>query len=208
LNSQIEDFNAMQQDIFREIANIGAGHASSALSMLLECAVEQDVPEVKLVPLGDMIDILGGAEREVVSVAMEVSGSISGYLLAILDFEQAKHIIETIRNQPLEKPTAGFPFSPIDESALKEAVNITGGSYLTAISQMTGLNLYPTSPTATLDMLGAVLSVALVQAGLDGDYVLYFKSGLFSSEQSFTGDLLLIPDQESYGTLLRSLGCL
>ena len=208
MSNQTDELDAMKQDVFREIANIGAGHASSALSMLMECPVEQDVPEVKLVPLGDMIDMLGGAERVVVSVAMQVSGSVDGYLLSILDFQQAQHIIEMIRNQPLEKAPEGSIFSLMDESALKEAVNITGGSYLTAISQMTGLDLFPTSPFATMDMLGAVLSVALVQAGLDGDYVLYFKSGLFSNEQGFAEDLLLIPDQKSYQILLQSLGCL
>ena len=57
-------------------------------------------------------------------------------------------------------------------------------------------------------MLGAVLSIALVQAGLEGDSVLYFKSGLFNREKNVSGDLLLIPDQKSYRTLLQSLGCI
>jgi chemotaxis protein CheC len=202
------DFDAMQQDVLREIANIGAGHASSALSMLLESPVEQDVPEVQLVPLDSLTDVLGGAERVVVSVAMQISGSVEGYLMAILDFEQARQIVELIRSQPLEPAPEGALFSPMDESALKEAINITGGSYLTAISQMTGLELIPSTPYATMDMLGAVLSIVLVEAGLEGDYVLYFKSGLFDSEKNFSGDLLLIPNQESYRTLLQSLGCI
>jgi Chemotaxis protein CheC, inhibitor of MCP methylation len=75
LGTNNNKMDAMQQDIFREIANIGAGHASSALSMMLECPVEQDIPEVQLVPLGDMMDLLGGAERVVVGVAMPLSMS-------------------------------------------------------------------------------------------------------------------------------------
>ena len=67
-----EEFDAAKQDILREIANIGAGHASSALSMLLESPVKQDVPEVKLVPLDALTEMLGGAERVVVSVAMSI----------------------------------------------------------------------------------------------------------------------------------------
>lgn len=203
-----EIIDTAKKDVFREIANIGAGHASSALSMLLECPVKQTVPDVQLVQLCDMTDLLGGAERVVVSVGMHISGSVEGYLLAILDFPQAQHMIELIRCQPLEKAPDGMIFSPMDESALKEAVNIMGGSYLTAISQMTGLELFPTAPFAAMDMLGAVLSLALVQAGQESDYVLYFKSGLFSGEGSFAGDLILVPDQKSDQTLLRSLGCI
>lgn len=201
-------FDVMQQDVLREIANIGAGHASSALSMLLESPIKQDVPEVRLIPLGNLMDALGGAERIVVSVVMQVSGNIEGYLMAIMDFTQAKHMIELIRNQPLEQAPEGAVFSPIDESALKEVINITGGSYLTAISQMTGLELVPTTPYSTMDMLGAVLNIALVQAGAEGNDVLYFKSGLFNSKKGFSGDLLLIPNQKSYQTLLKSLGCM
>lgn len=200
--------DAMQQDIFREIANIGAGHASSALSMMLECPVEQDIPEVQLVPLGDMMDLLGGAERVVVGVAMQVSGDMSGYLLAIMDAPEAQHVIEVMRGQPLEKPPEGAMFSEMDESALKEAVNIMGGSYLTAICQMTGLEMFLTSPYASMDMLGAILSIALVQAGQSGDYVLYIKSGLFGAAKQFAGDLLLIPSEESSRTMLQSLGCM
>lgn len=203
-----EEFDAAKQDILREIANIGAGHASSALSMLLESPVKQDVPEVKLVPLDVLTELLGGAERVVVGVAMQISGSVDGYLMAILDLEQAGHIVELVRGQPLEPAAEGLLFSPMDESALKEAINITGGSYLTAISQMTGLELIPTTPYSTLDMLGAILNIALAQAGLEGDSVLYFKSGLFNREKNISGDLLLIPDQKSYRTLLQSLGCI
>lgn len=203
-----ENIDNEKQDVFREIANIGSGHASSALSMLLEVPVKQNVPEIQLVRLGDMTDLMGGAERIVVSVGLHISGSIEGYLLAILDFPQAEHMIEMIRHQPLEQATDGMPFSKMDESALKEAVNIMGGSYLTAISDMTGLDLIPTTPFATLDMLGAVLNIALVQAGQESDFVLYFKSGLFNSEKDFEGDLLLIPDRKSYKMLLQSLGCL
>lgn len=203
-----ENMDILKKDVFREIANIGAGHASNALSMLLECPVKQNIPEVQLVHLEDMTELLGGPERIVVGVGMHISGSIRGYLLAILDFPQAENMVEMVRNQPLEKAPEGLPFSPMDESALKESVNIIGGSYLTAISQMTGLEIIPTAPFATLDMLGAILNLALVQAGQESDTVMYFKSGLFSSEAGFAGDLLLIPDQQSYQILLQSLGCL
>lgn len=206
--SDMERMGAVEQDILREIANIGAGHASSALSMLMETTVEQSVPEVRLVPLVDLEDILGGAERVVVGVAMQVCGDIDGYLLTVMDMRKAVHIIESIRVQKIETPPTDSAFSAMDESALKEAVNISGGSYLTAISQMTGLELIPSCPFATTDMLGAILSIVLVQAGMEGDYVLYFKSALFDTKNEFSGDLLLIPNQKSYTTLLKSLGCI
>ena len=94
--------DAMQLDILREIANIGAGHASSALSMMMEMPVEQRVPDVMLVRLEDLNDVLGGAERPVVGVSVSISGDIQGFLLMVLDIEQAKQVVEAIRYQSVE----------------------------------------------------------------------------------------------------------
>ncbi|MBR4952921.1 MAG: chemotaxis protein CheC [Oscillospiraceae bacterium] len=202
--------DAMQLDILREIANIGAGHASSALSMMMEMPVEQRVPDVMLVRLEDLNDVLGGAERPVVGVSVSISGDIQGFLLMVLDIEQAKQVVEAIRYQPVETEN-GELFSFIDRSALKETLNIMAGSYLTAISELTGLSGVPSTPDLALDMLGSVLSMPLALAGESSDFVLYFRSGLFGGKREdpsvFSGDLLLVPDRNSYAALLESLGC-
>lgn len=211
LAASLEEMNAMQVDILKEIANIGAGHASSALSMMLEMRVEQQIPEVSLVRLEDMTELLGGAERPVVGVGIVVSGDIAGYLLMLLDIGQAEKVVQAIRGQPAETNEYGEPFSMLDRSALQETLNIMAGSYLTALSEMTGLMGIPSTPDLALDMLGSVLSQPIAAAGESSDYVLYFRSGLFSSLSddigTFSGDLLLVPDKESYTTLLKSLGC-
>ncbi len=214
MSGNSEHMDNMQADILREIANIGAGHASTALSMMLETTIEQTIPEVSLVALGDMIDLLGGAERVVVGVSVVVSGDIEGFLIMLLDVERAKEMIQAIRNQPPELDENGELFSYLDRSALKETLNIMAGSYLTAIAQLTNLDGIPSPPSIAVDMLGAILSQPLAAAGESSDFVLYFKSGLFgrkiesdSGSDRFAGDLLLVPNKKSYQTLLNSLGC-
>ena len=200
-------FGYVQKDMFQEIANIGAGHATSALSMMLDCEVDQDLPDVELVELASMQERMGGAERPVVTVVTSVTGDVSGYLLAIMDPPQAERIIRMVRNGEMDPLPEGKAFSDIDESALCEVMNIMGSSYLMAIAQMTGLSMTPSSPHTAMDMLGAALSIALVQAGMEGDYILYFKSVLKAKGKSdFKTDLLLAPDNKSYKLLLSSLG--
>src|SRR3954470_1740389 len=72
-------------DALREAANIGAGHAATALSTLTATRIMISVPMVNVVPPGDFVpEIAPGVE--VIAVHMEMSGDISGrtiFLLAV-----------------------------------------------------------------------------------------------------------------------------
>src|SRR6185503_19918891 len=70
-------------DALREVANIGAGHAATALSTLTGTRIMISVPMVNIVPPGDFVpELAPGAE--VVAVQMEMSGSITGQTVFLL----------------------------------------------------------------------------------------------------------------------------
>ncbi len=48
---ELRDFNTFQLDAIREVGNIGAGNAATALSKLLDRAVDMDVPRAELVSI-------------------------------------------------------------------------------------------------------------------------------------------------------------
>ena len=200
----------LQEDVLKEIVNIGSGHAATALASMLGRPIEQSVPNVRLVPLAEMPDMLGGAEKVVVAGFLSVTGDFSGYLMMFLDFEQAEKIISMVKGKPLrkrEKPHLRR-FSAMDKSVLCETVNIMGGSYLTAISEFTGLKAFPSIPYLSVDMVGAVISVAVAETGKTGDFALLFQSELYNEQERLIGNLFLIPDENSCNTILGSLGFL
>lgn len=197
-----------KKDVLREIANIGAGHAATALAALLDRQIVQSVPDVMLIPLGDMPDQLGGAEKLVVGGLLEISGDIAGFFMIILELAQADKIISMMLGKKVrqKQPETTRRFSSIEKSVISETVNILGGSYLTAISEMTGLNALPSTPYLCVDMVGAVLSVAITEAGKTGDFAIFFKSELCNEQERIIGDLFLIPDKSSCDKILGSLG--
>lgn len=197
-----------KKDVLREIANIGAGHAATALAALLDRQIVQSVPDVMLIPLGDMPDQLGGAEKLVVGGLLEISGDIAGFFMIILELAQADKIISMMLGKKVRQKQPGTTrrFSSIEKSVISETVNILGGSYLTAISEMTGLNAQPSTPYLCVDMVGAVLSVAITEAGKTGDFAIFFKSELCNEQERIIGDLFLIPDKSSCDKILGSLG--
>lgn len=202
-----EERIALERDVLSEIANIGAGHAATALSKLLERPIEQDVADVKYVPLSDVPYELGGPEQLAVGSIVELEGEFSGQLFMLLDIENAEQVISIMTGNPMRELDAHTlpDFSEIEFSALAEVTNIIGSSYLAAISEMTGLKIRPSIPALCADMVGAVLGPLLSEAGMAGDRAVLFESALFSDQKQIFGNLFLVPYQGSCDILLKTL---
>ena len=50
-------------DVLKEIGNIGAGNAMTALSQMLQCKVDMKVPQVKLLDFREVGAVMGGEEQ-------------------------------------------------------------------------------------------------------------------------------------------------
>ncbi len=72
-------------------------------------------------------------------------------------------------------------------SALKEVANILIGSYITAISEMTGLKIEASVPELVFDMAGAVMNLLAVAYGDFGDRVLFMETEFSDRESSLLG---------------------
>ena len=208
MKSSSDNIDGEKRDVLREIANIGAGHAATALATLLERPIVQSVPDVMLMPLSDMPAQLGGAEKLVVAGLLDITGDVDGFFMIVLELEQADKIISMMLGKEMRalKPGTMRKFTAIQKSVIAETVNILGGSYLTAISELTNLRAYPSTPYLCVDMVGAVLNIAIAAAGKTGDFAIFFKSELFNEKERIIGDLFLIPDQTSCDKILQSLG--
>ncbi|SHH84067.1 chemotaxis protein CheC [Sporobacter termitidis DSM 10068] len=208
MNSNPDSIDFEKRDVLKEIANIGAGHAATALAALLERPIVQSVPDVMLIPFGKVSEQLGGAEKLVVAGLLDITGDISGFFIVVLEIEQADKIISMMlgkKKRPLQ-PGKLRKYTAIEKSVIGETVNILGGSYLTAISELTNLHALPSTPYLCADMVGAVLNIAIAEAGKTGDFAIFFQSELFNEKERIIGDIFLIPDQTSCDKILQSLG--
>lgn len=208
MNSIPGNMDTEKKDVLSEIANIGSGHAATALAALLNRPIVQSVPNVMLIPLADMPNQLGGAEKIVVAGLLDITGDLSGFFMVVLDQVQADRIISMMLGKRYRKRKADTVrrYSSVEKSVIAETVNILGGSYMTALSEMTGLKMQPSTPYLCNDMVGAVLNVAIAEAGKAGDFAVFFQSELFNEKERIIGDLFLIPDRSSCEKILQSLG--
>ena len=138
------------------------------------------MPRVAILPLGDVPDVVGGAEVMVAGVFLKVYGKAPGSILFLLPYESAFYLVDMLMGR---KHGETKTLTPMDESALKEIGNILAGSYLNALCHFTRMTLLPSIPALAVDMAGALLSVMLIQLGQVGDHALVIETE-FSTESS------------------------
>lgn len=198
----LEQVSETYMDVLKELGNIGAGNAMTALSQMLGCKVDMRVPQIKLLEFKEVGALMGGEEQLMVGVFLGVEGDITGSMMFLVEKSSAKHLINKIM---MGMAPQSDDFTEMELSAMKEVGNIITGAYLNSLSMMTNLKIYPTPPELAVDMAGAILSVPAIEFGTVGDNILLIQSQFFD-EVEIDGYFILIPDLESYAKILGSLG--
>nr|WP_068786030.1 chemotaxis protein CheC [Paenibacillus phocaensis] len=196
-------FEDFKMDILKEVGNIGAGNAATALSKLLDKPIDMAVPKVQMLPFEAIADRVGGAENLVLAVFFRVEGDAPGNLFFILSPEAAKKLLHRLAGITVDNEET---FSEMEWSALSEIGNILAGSYLSSLVDFTSLSMSPTVPALALDMAGAILSYGLLQFGEMGDSALLIDTTFIEGHHEVEGQFFLIPDPDSFAKIFAALG--
>ena len=201
-----EKLNEMQLDALREVGNIGAGNAATALSKVVGKRVKMEVPLVKILPLKDVPDWLGGPEKEVLGVYLTMSGAANGHILFVMTIEDALKIMNILLGDLTPSREQVLDMDEIARSAMEEIGNILSSSYLSALADFTGLRLNHSVPALAIDMAGAIVDVILIEISKRGDYALLIETEFVEEENKIKGYFMLIPDTGSLEIILQAIG--
>lgn len=206
--SFIDKIHPIHLDILKEIGNIGAGHAATALSAILNRKIDMNVPNVRVVSFNEMMEMAGGADHVVASVFLRIEGDATGSMIFILPLPAAENFIKQMTGDEtfsIDSP----PYSELAVSCLQELGNILSGSYLSSLSDFTKLKLYPSVPSLNIDMVGATISYGLLELSQVSDSAIVIETVLAQDEcfaESINGHFFLLPDPDSFETIFAALG--
>lgn len=198
-----EDLNDMQLDVLKEIGNIGSGNATTALSAMIGKMVDIEVPRVQFLSFQDAIDAAGGAEKNIAGVLVRINGDIDGMILFLFEFGLIDYILGNLFGKTI---TDMDQLDDIDRSALKEIGNIMASSYVNAIAQLAGMNIFVDIPELAVDMLGAIVSVPAVEVGEISDKLLFIDNNMIIDKVNVTSKILLVPSVSSLDHIMTNLG--
>ena len=196
------DLNSMQIDVLKELGNIGAGSAVTALSKMINKRIDMEVPKVELVEFNKLIEALGGPEELYAGVYFQMYGDLTGNILFLLPYESSKKLIDIL----LESIEYACESDVIEKSSLEELGNIMASSYVSSLAALTCIKINISVPALAIDMAGAILSVPAIQYSETGDEVLLIETSFSQGMFCMKGIFLLIPHIESFDRLLTILG--
>lgn len=197
-----------ENDILKEIGNIGVGNAVTSMSDLMNKKVDMTIPYVHLLTINEIMDIVGGPEEIIVTTFCKVKGDISGTVYFILSLEEASLIAKKMLQDETAEISTIESMDDMVISALKEVANIVIGSYISALADFTNMEIQTTIPFLSVDMAAATLVTGLLEFSRESDKAILIGSE-FSGHESANhtqSHFLLVPDLESIPKLFTALG--
>jgi chemotaxis protein CheC len=200
----VRDLKELQLDALKEVANIGAGHAATALSQLTSRTIMIAVPEVNVRPLEEVPELLGRADEVIAAVLMHMMGDLTGRTLVLFPEPSAKALCDILFRKPSGTTTA---FGSMEQSGLKEAGNILASAYMNALSDFMGMMLVPSVPSLVIDLSAAILTTAYLNFGHDRDYVFCVETAfrVEGATEPLRGHFLLLPDMPSLRAIFDAI---
>lgn len=198
----MDSMENMHYDLLRELGNIGAGNATTALAQMLNKKLDMKVPRVDLVGFDKLPSTICEEEELVVGIYLMLDDDVEGSMMFLLPEASAYNLVNQLMGRSADYTE---PFNEMDMSALQEIGNIITGAYLSALSSLTNLTIGASVPYLAHDMAAAILSVPAIEFGKVGDKALLIETE-FGDEIMIDGYFILIPALESYDKILTSLG--
>ena len=93
---ELDQIDSTRFDVLKELGNIGAGNATTALSQMINAKVDMSIPRVELLEFKDLSDIVGGAETIVAGILLMLEGDIDGMMMFMLDRLSAHRLVSLL----------------------------------------------------------------------------------------------------------------
>ena len=194
--------NSVQKDALREVGNICSGNAATALSQLLNKKVTIVVPKIHFLPIENVPETVGGADKLVVGLVLRVLGDLPSTILFVFSQRDALNLASLMTGKPISN---GSVITELERSALKEIGVILANAYLGALSSFVGMGLVPCAPEIVVDMAGAMVDYLLIELSCVSKYALLIESEFREETTSIVGHFFLIPNPVGLEIIIKSI---
>jgi len=196
-------FSALQVDAVKEIVNIGAGNAATALSQMINKKIIITVPKVNFLALDKVPDIFGNPETLVSAIYLELLGDATGVVLFVSNKKDTNNLVDLLLGKKLGTTKI---LNDIGTSALKETGTILTGAYLNSIAKFLNMKLLMSSPSFVEDMAGAIIDNILIETSKQADYFFVIDTDLEIADEKIRTYFFFVPDVCSLKKMLNNMG--
>ena len=195
--------NDIQLDAIREVSNIAAAHAATALSKMIGQDIMISVSESRITEVADLPRKLGHISEPVAAVYMDVYGDESAVILLVFPRDEAITLSRLFMKKDISENNE---ITNLDTQSLCEIGNICNCAYLNAISKFIDTAFFPSPPGVAVDMLGAILQIPATVIGVDSEYAMIMETSFLNEKNKWSGYILFMPGKNTQSKILEKFG--
>jgi len=181
----------LERDALREITSIGAGNATTALSKLMKRRIDVTIPQLNLVSIQTVPEIMGGPEKLATAIHLKITGDTTGSLVLLFDKASALLVTDILEGKEIGTTKT---LTNKDNEVLINMGNILANSCLESLSEFLGLKLAPSKPGVASDMIKSIMDTVLVEFARKSDYALLLEVEFATPPTRVKGHFFLIFD--------------
>jgi len=185
------DLNDNQKDALRELGNIGASHAATTLSTMLNTPIMLNVPEISIVDLRAINEQIEQGLAAMVVFTMEGQMAKAGYVILHVPQESVIQMTSIMLGLPIEPDR---PLNEMDESAINEIGNIMVSAFLDGTAELLGIIMLPSPPRTIFDYPKNVFDLVIKESNILYDNVVFFKTELICDEHELSLNIFMLPN--------------
>ncbi|OLS27154.1 MAG: CheY-P phosphatase CheC [Candidatus Heimdallarchaeota archaeon LC_2] len=194
-------------EALQEIANVGVGHAATALSQLLHRRVDMSVPTIELVHFTQLGTRIADSLESVVSSILvdSIEGDKMFNLLLIFDKESSINIINILKSG--EPPESLSTLDEVSQSIILETGNILLLHTISAINQFAESAYFPKTPQLSIDMIGSILDEIISRQNIElkKESFLLIECNIFTDKESLKGNIIILPNESGIKFIMGKL---
>jgi chemotaxis protein CheC len=195
VDNSIMEFLERNPDLFKEMGNIGMGHACTALSGLLGIKVNRSIPAVWTLSKEEALGYFELFEGGSIGVMLTLHEDVGGAIIHIVSLPFAAKLIKTFFMRDI---ASICDISEIEMSVVQEMTNITSGAFVNSLSSMTGLFIDISTPIFCADLKEQAFENA-------PEKIFMVENRFLTDMGSISSELLFMPHRESLGIIAQKL---
>lgn len=183
-----------------ELVGKSTQNAVSGLSAMVGVQIRVTALDLKIIPVIDAAELVGGAENEAVVIYLGIGGGATGHIMLVYPLRVAFGLVDMLMGS---KHGTTCELGELEASALQEMGNITGTFFLNSMGDDTGIVLMPTPPSVLVDMAGAVINSALSDVMVDRDELFAMETVFATDDREIIGTLLVLPTADFMDVMIE-----
>lgn len=190
--------SADQEDILKEMGNIGTGNAVTALSRLIKKKIDVTLTDVGIISFDQLADQFGGPKERVCGIFCHIDEPSQSTILNIFEMKPLMKLIASIAGKKSKlDPDKVKSKEDLDDfaiSTITEMGNIMAGHYASALADLLETKLMIDIPEFAMSNAGELGEFLSQELKSIAEVIIIIKTSVKVSDLKLKGIFFFIPD--------------